>query len=961
MNFDRADSIRTRGGYPSHLIQSSVGVGEDVTEVSRQGVNRQQLERSSGKAAIKEIKSKGKFTEFELANGLTLIFKKNNSPAISARLVVTSGSQDDPEDKQGLAHFLEHMIIQYNSEFDGYLSQVVHRNGGQFNAGTGMNSTNYSLTLPQDKLELVLRIFRAYLSPLEFSDDDVSREASIITKEIKKRNSNLVNRLEQCFADNLYGVDHRESRPVIGKVESVCSISKTDLEEAHRRNYVPNRSTLVISGDFGNNEVQEKVVRCLADLQSGTNIEDQEPLVIKDLEGSISEVEDASLIPTLSLAIRLPENQSVRDEQIFAVISKALILRLVDKFIHESDNDKPINGIKDYKTTFKGLYLLSLGLLGNVDLESLKAEIENELKDIRENGIKDSELQRIIQSLRVENIYEADHPGAGIGEIVSCVKNNQDWSQVIGKLNTYSSITNGEICAYLQRFKAWDKPYYIHTTGRGEAPAVAVEDDSNGQILNPKKMLDKSDPERIKALSGGYSKIDLKLKSLQKFRSSDTDVFLKEDHNIPLVFSNFSFNGNLLSVPKDKERGLLLLRRMLMEGTCNKETGVTYSRKELSDRLEELGLKLQLEYEADTCNIRFSMISDNFDESLAILDEIFNHSNLMKIDDDKVRAELETKLESFKGLLISSLKNEAKNPDLALYDEFTRLLFPGGHLLYENPLEKKIEEIQALTLDDMRSMYKKIFAKGISNAAVVGDITREKLGKLISVFDSSAESKHSLAFECPDAIERNDPVYKVIEADASQSESLIEFGNSVEIKENDDDFIPALLINLILGDNSSSRIFRELRMKLGLVYSANSSFLSSLNYPGLFCVKLACDPNHLSEVLNSALSLIDDFVDNGITEDELELAKSRLKTRAAMSHLSNLSNTCETLADLQLREKDQDYINGYSDMIDSISLEQVCSAIKRLIKPKNFSMVISKPKWVDFGDCLSTRGYQQVA
>lgn len=926
-------------------------------------ITRDQLTQHSGSPAIREIKSKSNFTEFKLANGLRVILKQNNSPAISASLLVATGSNDDPLDKQGLAHFLEHMTIQHNSEFNSYLSHVVHRNGGSLNAMTHRNSTSYLLELPKDKLDLALRIFRSYLSPLTFSDGDVSSEISIISKEIKKRNSKQGIRLEQCFSDTLYGADHSEARPIIGSVESVCNISKTDLLESHEKRYLPNKAALVISGDFMKEDFKQKVVRRLGALTPGADLERQEPASIQGLNGLGAVIEDSSLNPTLFTAIKLPETTGTKDEQVLAIISRALSLRLIDKFVHKRTSANTINSINSYDTTFKGFYSFNLGLLEGVDIELMKIEIEKELKSIKENGIEAAELSKIIHSLKINSIYKSDSHGSGLNEIASCVNDGKDWSQVVDKVDSFSSITNDDILSYLERFEAWDKPFYIHSTGRGDCAVDLVKDAAVVNQSMPREMINKYDPERIRALSGGYSAMDLELNGLQKFRSGDIEVFLKEDQNIPLVFSNISFKNGLLSVPKNLEHGLTLMQSLLNEGTFNEESGRTYTKEELLAKLDELGIKLQLEFDADASNVKFSVLSEHLDESITLLDEIFNHSKLMKASDPETLAELEQELEISKKRLINHLIQEEKDPHLSTYNELSRLLFPSNHLLYENDLERKIEEIESLTLDDMRDLYRKVFSSSASAASFVGDVNKNKACEIVSIFDLSKNEQTMLDnisdYETSLAIERTKPVYRIIDSESTQPEAIIKFGNSVDIKEKDDDFVAALLANLILGVNSSSRLFRELRVKQGLAYGLDSSFLSSLTQPGLFSLQLGCDPNHVNDALKSVLDLVKTFVDVGVTEDELELAKSRLKTRAAMSHLSNLSNTRDTLASLQLKGRDEQYINTYSQMIDSVSLEKVNAAIRRLVKPDSFSMVISKPNSVNLDDVLKDRGYQE--
>jgi predicted Zn-dependent peptidase len=111
-----------------------------------------------------------------------------------------------------------------------------------------------------------------------------------------------------------------------------------------------------------------------------------------------------------------------------------------------------------------------------------------------------------------------------------------------------------------------------------------------------------------------------------------------------------------------------------------------------------------------------------------------------------------------------------------------------------------------------------------------------------------------------------------------------------------------------------------------------------------FCISLGCDPKNIKNCIHEVYKIVQDFLTKGPTHEELELAKNDIKKSFALYKLNSRSSTAGTLTNLQYRNKDEQFVNNFSKMIDSITLEQVISAGRKFILPKNFTMVATVPK-----------------
>ena len=129
------------------------------------------------------------YYQFTLPNGIpTTIVRVDASEKASCALAVKAGAQDDPLDRQGLAHFTEHAVflgsVKYPEEraYKEYLS----KNGGSSNAGTGMESTVYKFEVNSASFPHSLDLFCQFFKEPLFTEDAIAREVMAVDAEDSK-------------------------------------------------------------------------------------------------------------------------------------------------------------------------------------------------------------------------------------------------------------------------------------------------------------------------------------------------------------------------------------------------------------------------------------------------------------------------------------------------------------------------------------------------------------------------------------------------------------------------------------------------------------------------------------------------------------------------------------------------------------------------------------------------------
>src|SRR6185436_17820987 len=122
---------------------------------------------------------------FAMNNGLRLITEfTSDTPNVSIWLGYKVGASNDPQEKTGLSHYLEHMMFKGTPTFPGdSVARSYHRTGGIFNSLTSLDYTAYFATIPASELETALKLESDRMVNLLITPEDVDAERGVILQE----------------------------------------------------------------------------------------------------------------------------------------------------------------------------------------------------------------------------------------------------------------------------------------------------------------------------------------------------------------------------------------------------------------------------------------------------------------------------------------------------------------------------------------------------------------------------------------------------------------------------------------------------------------------------------------------------------------------------------------------------------------------------------------------------------
>jgi zinc protease len=206
-------------------------------------------------------------TRHTLPNGLTLILDPDSSaPVISVQAWVATGSIHEGEMLgTGLSHFLEHMVFKGTRDFSSEeLAQTVQAAGGHWNAYTTFERTVYYIDGPSHSLDTFLKCLTGLVFFPLIPESEFESEKDVIRREIDMGLDDPDNASIRLLLTTSFTVDARR-HPVIGHRHLFDGISYGDLTAYHRNRYTPDRTHIVISGDFDSEKARELVAELTAD------------------------------------------------------------------------------------------------------------------------------------------------------------------------------------------------------------------------------------------------------------------------------------------------------------------------------------------------------------------------------------------------------------------------------------------------------------------------------------------------------------------------------------------------------------------------------------------------------------------------------------------------------------------------------------------------------------------------
>ncbi len=206
---------------------------------------------------------------YRLANGLGVITAVDRrAPIVALQIWYRVGSRHERPGATGMAHLFEHLMFNQTENLPpGEFDKLVERTGGESNAATWVDWTQYRLSLPARDLELGIKLESERMQRLILEPTPVETERNVVINERRERVEDDVDGWldEQLMA--LAFTTHPYRWPTIGWMDDIRALSLPDIRAFYRTWYAPNNATLIVVGDFEEAKLRELIEQHFAHIE----------------------------------------------------------------------------------------------------------------------------------------------------------------------------------------------------------------------------------------------------------------------------------------------------------------------------------------------------------------------------------------------------------------------------------------------------------------------------------------------------------------------------------------------------------------------------------------------------------------------------------------------------------------------------------------------------------------------
>jgi predicted Zn-dependent peptidase len=184
-----------------------------------------------------------------LSNGIRILLKHSPSPITHCCFVVNAGSRDEPEQKEGLAHFIEHLLFKETEKRN--TNQILNRLelvGADLNAYTTKEYTCIHASLLKQHLERTFDLFEDILFHSTFPQEELEKERGVILDEIASYLDQPEEAIQDDFEELLFK-GHPMGKNILGIPETVSALNKTDISHFMEANYNTSEMVFAVFGD----------------------------------------------------------------------------------------------------------------------------------------------------------------------------------------------------------------------------------------------------------------------------------------------------------------------------------------------------------------------------------------------------------------------------------------------------------------------------------------------------------------------------------------------------------------------------------------------------------------------------------------------------------------------------------------------------------------------------------------
>jgi zinc protease len=853
-------------------------------------------------------------TRATLANGLHVIVVHNPiAPVVTTIINYHVGSDDQPID--GLAHATEHMMFRGSKTLSSsQLMDVLSITGGDFDADTQNELTQYFFTMPSQYLDLALRLERSRASGLLMSQALWNQERGAITQEVTQDNSNAIYRLFDKMQTRLVaGTPYAKNG--LGTINGFAhEVNSAQLLKFYSTWYHPNNATYVIVGDVDGPATVAKVKALFGDLPAA-KLPAREPVKLRPLTATVYRDTSDQPYTAVLLGYRLPGYDS---PDYAASVVLGDVLQNPRSNLGSMPYTGAALGTQFFAQTYPkvGVAIALAAIPVTAKPETADATIRGFIADYQKNGVPAD----LVEAAKEHEIAQLQFNANSIeGDAFA-------WSQAVAEQGLQSP---DDMIAQFQKVTPDDVTRVIRAyLNNSTAIAAYAVPKNNGAMNAGSGGLAKEDnsippskheplPSWAKSVLDNLAVPHNTLSPVDTTLPNGVRVIVQPEHAThTVVVSGQILNNPQVQEPAGKDGVADITAALLPFGTT------TYDRVALQSEFDKIAA-------TSTAGTDFSLqvLSSNFDRGLQLLAD----EELHPAFDAKAFAIAQQQE-------VGSLTGVANSPDHLTEVALAKALYPAG-----DPEQRfaSAATAQSVGLDDVKAWYASAYRPDLATIVIVGDVDPAQAEAAVAKYFGAWTATGPKPVVYPPAVPANGPGAVTVPA-TGRVQSSVQLVETTDVLRTDPDYAPMQVADTVLtGGFYSSLLYHDLREVHGYAYSVGSR-LAAGKVRSTFKITYACDPQNIVPAENQVVAILTQLGQQPVEADRLLRAKALLMGDVPI-RAASYDGVGSLLLNYATRglPLDQGQIDAQNELNTTAASLQ--SAIAKHVRPKDFVRIVTGP------------------
>ena len=838
-----------------------------------------------------------------LPSGQKVIIKEVHDNAIvKIDTWINTGSINEDDKTNGISHFLEHLFFKGTQKYPtGAFDKILDAKGAVVNAATSKDLTHYYIEIPSKDFDLALDLHADMLQNPMIPRKELEKERSVVIEEISKTKDSPRSRV----FDNIYKIlyeksNHPYKRTIIGSKENIETVTREEILDYFNRFYTPDAYTTVIVGDVKKLETLKKVAAAFNQTKRKQEVVKYPP--IKSLQGIERKYDTMDINKNHTMiAFFAPKFKDVQPNYALDVLA-TMLSSGKSSILNQSlkENKELVLSISsgNYSQKDSGMFYIYATYEPSKE-EQIESAIIEELKKIKEGEFTEALVAKAKNQIKTDTYYSRESISNISDDIGYDYTLIRDLNYYDNYLKNIDKVTKEDIVRVANKYLTLDK-YALSTVRANNCKPIS--DVKQRQTEEKPKLIQELNNTKKVLLPNGATLIT-KRKKLNSIVA--IDILIKGSKAI-----------------ETKPSTAMLAASATTTGSVN------YTNAQFAQFLDENGIKLGVTSGNDTFSIVVQTTKDNLDKALSALDEVLNYPTFQDSEISKIK---QRKIQELKGV--------SDSPSSYVFDEFKKLAYKNT--IYGQNSSFILNNINNVSRNDIVEYYSKVINPENMNIAVVGNIDENYIAqKLNKIIKKNNGAKFEYSKQKFSAYKPHENIETTLHKNEVQTNWLA-LGYKTCGSLNRRDIAVLSIINSILGEGMSSRLFVNLRENKALAYTVGSTMSSNV-LDGAFVTYIGTNKGAVAQAKQGLLEEIERIKNEPVTSVELQDAKDKIMGKFLLGIETNMDEA-ELLSWYSTIGRDLNAFEEYKKAINDVSQNDIIEiANKYFSQPYIYTVVKEK-------------------